>query len=65
MADAPEGAAELLRGGIRDQPSPAPAAETRIVRSTAGITKPTLTVDEAAALLGRERLERLRVDACR
>jgi excisionase family DNA binding protein len=53
LADALDGAAERLRGGISDQPIAATAQPKRESSDPLpGITKPTLTVDEAAGLLG-------------
>jgi len=53
LADALDGAAERLRGGISDLPIAAPAQPNReSFDPLPGITKPTLTVEEAAALLG-------------
>jgi hypothetical protein len=53
LADALDGAAECLRGGISGQPVAAPAQpKSESSDPLAGITKPTLTVDEAAGLLG-------------
>ena len=53
LADALDGAAEHLRGGISDQPIAAPPQPKReSFDPLPGITKPTLTVDEAAGILG-------------
>jgi hypothetical protein len=53
LADALDGAAERLRDGIGGQPIAASAQPKRESPDPLpGITKPTLTVDEAAGLLG-------------
>ncbi len=53
LADALDGVAERLRGGISDQLIPVPTQPKReSFDPLPGITKPTLTVGEAAGLLG-------------
>ena len=53
LVDALDGAADRLRGGISDQPIAAPVQPKReSFDPLPGIIKPTLTVDEAAGLVG-------------